>query len=107
MKLRMVSFFADANALDDIQQRIQETAFARFAGVSGFRGVLAIHSEGPRPEIIAMSFWDDDLEASEQISEEFREEIEGVTGRAPSRKTYVVDLARLPGNTPGDYTDLL
>jgi hypothetical protein len=106
MKLRMVSFFADASALDDIQRRIRETAFRKFAGVNGFRGVLAIHSDGPRPEIIAMSLWDDDLDASETISEEFREEIESITGRAPSRKTYLVDLAMLPGES-GDYTDLL
>lgn len=107
MKLRMVSFFADANALDEIRVRIRESAFPRFAEVSGFRGVLAMHSEGPRPEIVAMSFWDDDVEASEHISEQIREEIEAITGRAPSRKTYLVDMAMLPGDNPGEYTDLL
>ena len=37
-----------------------------------------------------MTFWDDNLEDSESISEEFRNEIELETGATPARKEFDV-----------------
>jgi heme-degrading monooxygenase HmoA len=103
----MVSFFAEAAALPEIRRRIREEALPRFAQVPGFRGIAVVHSEGDRSEILAMSLWDEELDISEDISEAIREEIEKMTGRAPSRKAYDVDIVTVPGKTPGEFLHLV
>ncbi len=85
---RLVSFFADPDHIPDVRRRIDEQVLPRFLAVPHFLGFMALQSEGDRSEIVAMSFWDDDLEASEAISEEFRDEIERVTGVTPARKEF-------------------
>ncbi len=35
-----------------------------------------------------MSFWDDGLEGSEASSEDFRNEIEAITGTTPARRAF-------------------
>jgi hypothetical protein len=53
-----------------------------------------------------MSFWDDGLEGSESVSQEFRDEIRRVGATNPSRKAY--DIVRvMVRDTQGEpYLDL-
>jgi hypothetical protein len=79
----------------------------RFSLLPHFLGFVALRSEsGPRREIVAMSFWDDGLEGSESVSQEFRDEIRRVGATNPSRKAY--DIVRvMVRDTQGEpYLDL-
>jgi len=87
---RFVSFFAESDQLPDVKCRIEKEVLPRFLAIPQFLGFVALQSEGSRPEIVAMSFWEDSLESSEAISEEFRDEIERVTGTTPARKQFNV-----------------
>jgi len=88
MMTRFVSFFAKPDQVPDVKRRIEEEVLPQFLAIPQFLGFVALQSEGSRPEIVALSFWDDGLEHSEAISEEFRNEIERVTGAAPARKQF-------------------
>jgi heme-degrading monooxygenase HmoA len=103
----MVSFFAHTKELTEIQRRVREDALPRFAQVPGFRGLAVVHSDGDRSEILVMSLWEEELEDSENISEAIREEIERISGTAPARKVYDVDMVTLPGKNFGEFVDLV
>ncbi len=85
---RLVSFFAEPDQVPDLKCRIGEEVLPAFMALPQFLGFVALQSGGSRPEIVAMSFWDDGLEDSEAISEAFRDEVERVTGATPARKEF-------------------
>jgi hypothetical protein len=88
--VRFVSFFADDDQLAAVERRIKDDVIPRFSVFPEFLGFVALRSVGRRSEIVAMSFWEGGLEGSEAISENFRDEIERVTGTMPSRREYGV-----------------
>ena len=89
-----MSFFVEDKLIPDVVRRVQEDVLPRFSVLPHFLGFVALQSEvGPRPEIVAMSFWDEGLEDSEAISEDFRNEIEAVTGTTPARRAF--DILRV------------
>jgi len=98
VRTRLVSFFAEPDQIPEVERRIHEEVLPRFMTIPHFLGFVALQSEGMRPEIVAMSFWNDGLEGSEAISEEFRNEVERVTGATPARKEFgiVKVLVRAP-----------
>jgi hypothetical protein len=98
MKARSVTFFVTTALMPAVLRRIDEEFLPRFAAVAAFRGLVVLRSEGPRPEVVALSFWDEQLESSERISEEFRDEIERMTGATPARKEYHVSLMAMAGD---------
>ncbi len=94
MKSGCVSFFVDEDLVPEVVRRVQEDVLPRFSQLPHFLGFVALQSElGPRPEIVAMSFWDDGLDESESISEHFRNAIESVTGASPVRRAF--DILRV------------
>jgi hypothetical protein len=94
MKSRCVSFFVEADMVPEVVRRIEEGVLPRFSHLPHFLGFVALKSEvGRRPEIVAMSFWDDGLDDSEMISENFRNEVEAVTGTTPARRAF--DILRV------------
>jgi hypothetical protein len=88
MMTRLVSFYAEPDQIPDLKRRIGEEVLPAFLALPQFLGFVALQSGGSRPQIVAMSFWDDGLEGSEAISEEFRDEVERVTGATPARKEF-------------------
>lgn len=89
MKSRQVSFFVEPHLLPGVMSAVDEEVLPRFSQIPHFLGFVALQSElGPRPEIVAMSFWDDGLADSEAASEEFRDEIQRVTGTTSARKAF-------------------
>jgi len=60
-----VIFFAEEVQIPEVKRRINDEVLPRFSEVPEFLGFVALQSEGSRPEIIAMSFWNDGLEGSE------------------------------------------
>jgi quinol monooxygenase YgiN len=90
VKTRTVSFFAGPDQVPEVRRRIEEEVLPRFRRMPGFIGFVALQSEGSRSEFVALSFWADGLEDSEAVSEEFRDEIERVTGAAPARQEFTI-----------------
>lgn len=90
MKARSVIFFVLPDQMPDVERRIHEEVLPRFAQFPEFLGFVALQSDGSRPEVTAMSFWSDELEGSEAISEEFRDDIERVTGAALARREFTI-----------------
>ena len=94
MKSRQVSFFVEEDLLPSVMRTVEDEVLPRFPRMSHFLGFVALRSEqGPRPEIVALSFWDDGLEDSEAVSEAFRSELQRVTGTASARKAF--DILRV------------
>jgi hypothetical protein len=94
-----VSFFASADQLRAVRDRVDEHVLPRFSALPGFMGGVILQSEEERAEVLALSFWSEGLEASEPVSETLRDEIELLTGATPARKEYVV-VSSTP-NAPG------
>jgi hypothetical protein len=90
VKARSVSFFAGPDQIPEVKRRIEQEVLPRFRRLSGFLGFVALQSDSARSEFVALSFWADGLEPSEAISEEFRDEIERVTGAAPARREFAI-----------------
>jgi len=97
-----MSFFIDQDQIPLVIREVQEGVLPRFSELPHFLGFVALQSEvGPRPEIVAMSFWEDGLEDSEAVAEEFRDEIVRVTGKTPARKAFDI-LRVMVRNTDGE-----
>ena len=86
-----MNFFVEPEMVSDILTRIEKEVLPRFSRLPHFLGFVALKSEtNTRPEIVALSFWDDGLEGSEEASEAFRDQVEEMTGAAPGRKTFEI-----------------
>jgi len=101
-----VTFFAQSDQVPELQRRIAEEVLPRFSEIPEFLGFVIMQSDGHRSEIVAMSFWDEGLEGSEAISEEFRDEIERATGAAPTQKEFSILTMAMPAATDGPASDL-
>jgi hypothetical protein len=106
VKARSVIFFAAEDQIPDVRRLINEEVLPRFSEVPEFLGFVALQSEASRPEVIAMSFWNDGLEGSEAISEELRDEIERVTGAALARKEFTIITMTMRGSNGEICLDL-
>ncbi len=101
-----MTFFAQADQVPEVQRRVAEEVLPRFSEIPEFLGFVIMQSDGRRSEIVAMSFWDEGLEGSEAISEEFRDEIERATGAAPTQKEFTVLTMAMPAATGAPPSDL-
>jgi hypothetical protein len=101
-----VVFVAGDEKIRDVKRRIDDEVLPRFSKIPHFLGFVALQSEGSRPEVVALSFWDDGLEGSEAISEEFRDEIERVTGAALARKEFTIVRMLMRGTNRAVYLDM-
>jgi hypothetical protein len=106
MKARSVIFFAGEEQMAEVKRRIDDEVLPRFSQVPAFLGFVALQSEGSRPEVVAMSFWDDGLEDSEAISEEFRDQIERMTGAALARREFTIMRMMMRGSEGEVSVDL-
>jgi hypothetical protein len=106
VKARFVSFFAESERIPEVTRRIDDEVLPRFSAIPEFQGFVILQSEGSRPEIIAISFGDHGLEGSEAISEEFRDEMERVTGAALARKEFTVVKMMMRGSNGAVVVDL-
>ena len=98
-------FYAEEEPKPDVKRRIDEEVLPRFSEVPHFLGFVAFQSEGSR-QVVAMSFWDDGLEGSEAFSEEFRIEMERVTGAALARREFTIVRMLMRGADGAVYLDV-
>lgn len=103
MKSRRVTFFVeDEEQVVDVLTAMEEHVLPRYSARPHFLGFVALRSEqGPRPEIVLISMWDEALEDSEAMYEVFRDEIQRVTGMLPARQSFDI-LRVIVRDTNGD-----
>lgn len=91
MKGRTVNFFIEPEALPEVLRTIDEEVLPRYREFPHFVGVVVLQSErGSRVEVAGISFWDGDLEDSEEIAAEFRRDVQRVAGTGAARTVYEV-----------------
>jgi hypothetical protein len=89
MKSRCISFFVEPDMVPAVLSAVDSEVLSRLSQLPDFLGFVALKSElGPRPEILAISFWEEGLENSEAISQELRDGVERFIGTAPTRKAF-------------------
>jgi len=89
MKCREVSFFVDDAHREVALEALTRDVLPKFLQLPNFRGyvaLLAVHQV--RHEIIVLSLWDDDLEASEDASKAFVGAVLGAAGTNPIRRNF-------------------
>jgi hypothetical protein len=91
MKGRTVTFFIEPEALPEVLRSIDEDVLPRYRAFPHFVGVIVLQSErGSRVEVAGISLWDGDLDDSEEIAAEFRQEVQRVAGTGAARTSYEV-----------------
>ncbi len=89
MKCRQVSFFVDAEHREVALEALAKDVLPKFLRQPNFRGYLALEAvHESRGEIVVMSFWDDDLEDSEEASRSFIGTVFAAAGTNPSRRNF-------------------
>jgi hypothetical protein len=89
MKSRQVTFYVERIQLPRMMAAVEDHVIPSFEGLPHFLGLTVIKANaGIRAEVIVTSFWDDELEGSEQEASRFIDEIAQATGRNPSRKEF-------------------
>ena len=102
MKSRQVSFFIDLNSLPSLMTVLMEEVLPGFRELPHFLGFTVLKSDsGTRTEIVGMSYWDDDLEGSEETAQRFVEEVHRLTGASPSRKRFDILYATMRDTVGG------
>ena len=103
LKSRQVSFYVDRSSLSAMMDVVEERVIPRFAAIPHFLGITVIKADaGTRCEVVVTTFWDGELEGSEEQSSLFVEEIVRETGRNPSRKAFDTLYARVR-DSAGQY----
>ncbi len=88
MKCRIINSFVEEESVPAILATIDEI-LPRFWTYPHYLGAFALRSEiGPRPEIVTITLWDDGLEGSEELANEYRDEILRRTGMKPGRQAF-------------------
>ena len=96
---RMVTLFAEEDDVAQVRYFIDARLLPSLSEVPGFLGMVVLESDrARRTEFVGLSFWEGELEASEEVSEQMREGVQSVIGTVPSRKGFQVVRAMVrPG----------
>jgi hypothetical protein len=89
-RARVLSFHIDEADLPGLTKALDGVS-EMFAHHEDFRGLVCLEHEGPRNEIVVMTFWDgtglDDTQADSEVA---RQRIAATTDLGVSSKSYVV-----------------
>jgi heme-degrading monooxygenase HmoA len=102
MKCRQVTFFVENPDLVPMMEAVRDRVIPSYESFPHFQGVTVVRNDlGPRSEVVVTSFWDDGLEQSEELSNQFVQEIAHATGRNPIRKPYETLYAQVRNSLGG------
>jgi len=89
MKCRQVSFFIHPDDVPAASETVSREVLPMFLKLPNFRGYLALEATHEiTREIVLMSFWDDNLDGSEDAERAFIGTIFAATGTNPSRRSF-------------------
>jgi hypothetical protein len=94
MKCRQYNFYLELDGVPQLMTAVEDHVVSRYNDLPHFLGLTVIKADvGPRAEVTISSFWEDDLEGSEQDASQFIDEIVRLTGDNPSRRVFDIMYA--------------
>jgi hypothetical protein len=106
MMSRQVTAFVEPDALHSVVDTLIDEVLPVYCETPHFLGFTVIKSEaGPRTEIVATSYWDDGLEGSAHLSDQFMANIRAIEGVSASRRTFEILYVTMRDTTGGLCAD--
>lgn len=93
MKARTLTFYIEPNRLGEVLRVVDDLVVPIYRELPGFIGLVVLESEGVRTQLVGLSIWDGDLDASEEAIAGFREKIAIVSGTSAATEAF--DVLRL------------
>jgi hypothetical protein len=90
MKARTLTFWIDADYVDQALQIVDEDVLPAYRQSEHFLGLVILRSEVVERQVMGLSIWDGDRPGCEDVMTEFRDRLTSLTGTSPSATTYEV-----------------
>lgn len=90
MRARTLSFYIDPSQLIDVMRVVDEEIVPAYRSMPHFVGLVILRSERTPRQVIGMSFWDGDLEESEELIEGFRQRLREVADTSLATEPHEV-----------------
>jgi hypothetical protein len=106
MMSRQVTAFVAPGALDAVISTLVDEVLPVYRESPHFLGFTVVKSDkGPRTEVVAMSYWDDGLEGTAQLSDKFVAQIRAIDGVSAARRSFEIVHASMRDTTGGFCTE--
>jgi hypothetical protein len=103
MMSRQVTAFVAPESLDAVIATLIDEVLPIYREAPHFLGFTVVKSDkGPRTEVVAMSYWDDGLEGTAQLSDKFVAQIRAIDGVSAARRSFEIVHASMR-DTTGDF----
>ncbi len=102
MMSRQVTAFVEPEALDAVISTLIDDVLPVYCKTPHFLGFTVVKSDkGPRTEVVATSYWDDGLEQTAQLSDQFVARIRAIDGVSAARRPFEIVYATMRDTTGG------
>ncbi|MGO8724533.1 MAG: hypothetical protein ACLQRM_17645 [Acidimicrobiales bacterium] len=93
MKARSLTFYIQPDRLAEVVKVLDEQIVPEYRDLPSFVGLVVLHTDHIRKEVVGLSIWDGDLDASEEATARFRNSVTNVLGASVATETF--DVLRL------------
>ena len=93
MKARYLNFYIEPDRLAEVVRVLDEQIVPEYRELPNFVGLVVLQADHVRREVVCLSIWDRDMEASEEAIARFRKRITSVSGASAAMETF--DVLRL------------
>ena len=93
MKARSLTFYIEPDHLEEVVRVLDEQIVPEYRELPNFVGLVVLQADHVRREVVCLSIWDRDMEASEEGIARFRRRITSVSGASAAMETF--DVLRL------------
>ena len=83
MKARSLIFYIEPDRLAEVVRVLDEQIVPEYRELPNFVGLVVLHADHVRREVLCLSIWDGDLDASEDAIARFRRGMANVSGAPP------------------------
>ncbi|MGD0441092.1 MAG: hypothetical protein ABSB52_10755 [Acidimicrobiales bacterium] len=80
MKARSLTFYIEPDHLEEVVRVLDEQIVPEYRELPNFVGLVVLQADHVRREVLCLSIWDRDMEASEEGIARFRRRITSVSG---------------------------
>jgi hypothetical protein len=93
MKARSLTLDVEPERLAEVLRVVDEKIVPEYRELPNFVGLVVLHAGHARKEVVGISIWDGDLDASEDAIDRFRRGMTNVSGAPAATDTF--DVLRL------------
>lgn len=90
MKARTLTFYVEPELVPAVLKALDEEILPEYRKIPGFLGLVLLHADHSRREIVGISVWDGSLAESNRVMAGFRLQLSSIAGTAPTTETYDV-----------------